>query len=87
VKTLLIANVAIFTFQVLAQSLARTRLDQLFGLVPFDVTHHFFLWQLVTYLFLHGGILHLALNMIALWMFGESWRRRGGASASPASTS
>jgi len=66
VRSLLIANVAIYTFQVLAEALAKTRLDQIFGLVPYDVTHQFFLWQLVTYMFLHGGILHLGLNMLAL---------------------
>jgi membrane associated rhomboid family serine protease len=27
-------------------------------------------WQLVTYAFLHGGLLHLAFNMFALYMFG-----------------
>jgi membrane associated rhomboid family serine protease len=27
-------------------------------------------WQLVTYSFLHGGMLHLAFNMFALYMFG-----------------
>jgi len=77
VKALLLANAAVFTFQLLAESLAKTRLDQIFGLIPYDVTHHFFLWQLASYLFLHGGIFHLALNMIALWMFGgeleETW--------------
>lgn len=70
VKALLIANIGTFTFQLLAGALAQTRLESIFGLIPFNVTHHFFLWQLGTYLFLHGGIFHLALNMIALWMFG-----------------
>jgi membrane associated rhomboid family serine protease len=27
-------------------------------------------WQLVTYAFLHGNLLHIAFNMFALWMFG-----------------
>ncbi len=27
-------------------------------------------WQLVTYAFLHGNLLHLFVNMFALWMFG-----------------
>ncbi len=27
-------------------------------------------WQLVTYAFLHGGLLHIAFNMFALYMFG-----------------
>ncbi len=30
----------------------------------------FYPWQLVTYMFLHGGFFHLFLNMFALWMFG-----------------
>jgi rhomboid family protein len=42
-----------------------------FGLVPVLVTHKLFLWQLVTYMFLHGGLMHLALNMFMLWMFGS----------------
>jgi membrane associated rhomboid family serine protease len=28
------------------------------------------IWQLVTYAFLHAGLLHLLFNMLALWMFG-----------------
>jgi membrane associated rhomboid family serine protease len=28
-------------------------------------------WQLVTYAFLHGGLLHIGLNMYALWLFGS----------------
>jgi len=31
---------------------------------------NFWPWQLVTYLFLHGGFWHLFFNMFALWMFG-----------------
>ncbi|HET6493580.1 MAG TPA: rhomboid family intramembrane serine protease, partial [Burkholderiales bacterium] len=32
-------------------------------------------WQLVTYSFLHGGLLHLAVNMLALYMFGSDIER------------
>jgi membrane associated rhomboid family serine protease len=71
VRTLLIANVVVWLFQLLAGVLAHVRLDRLFGLVPYDVTHHLFLWQLVTYMFLHGGIFHIGFNMLALWMFGN----------------
>jgi len=31
----------------------------------------FHIWQLLTYSFLHGGIMHLLLNMYALWLFGS----------------
>lgn len=34
--------------------------------------------QLFSYAFLHGGILHLALNMYALWMFGVPLETRWG---------
>ncbi|MBK8382208.1 MAG: rhomboid family intramembrane serine protease [Ignavibacteria bacterium] len=30
----------------------------------------FYPWQIITYMFLHGGFFHLLLNMFALWMFG-----------------
>jgi membrane associated rhomboid family serine protease len=35
-------------------------------------------WQLVTYAFLHGSGLHLALNLFALWMFGADVERVWG---------
>jgi membrane associated rhomboid family serine protease len=35
-------------------------------------------WQLVTYSFLHGSGLHLALNLFALWMFGADVERIWG---------
>jgi len=44
---------------------------------PF-ATSRFHPWQLITYAFLHGGILHLALNMYALWLFGAPLERRWG---------
>lgn len=35
--------------------------------------------QLITHLFLHGGISHLLLNMLGLWMFGNAIERMWGA--------
>jgi membrane associated rhomboid family serine protease len=40
------------------------------GLVPGLVWHEFYLWQLLTYMFLHGGFFHILFNLLALWMFG-----------------
>jgi len=28
-------------------------------------------WQLITHMFMHGGVTHLLFNMFALWMFGS----------------
>jgi membrane associated rhomboid family serine protease len=41
------------------------------ALVPVAVVHGF-VWQLVTYGFLHYGFTHWFFNMIALWMFGSA---------------
>ena len=43
--------------------------EALFQLRGIDVIHGW-LWQLVTYAFLHAGVLHILVNLLALWMFG-----------------
>jgi len=43
----------------------------LFALQADLVIHRFYVWQLATYLFLHGGWFHIIFNMFALWMFGS----------------
>ncbi len=50
----------------------------LLALRPADVVTHFYIWQLVTYSFLHGGIGHILFNMLALWMFGTEFERLWG---------
>jgi membrane associated rhomboid family serine protease len=40
--------------------------------------YHFYPWQVLTYAFLHGSVLHLLLNMYALWLFGAPLERRWG---------
>jgi membrane associated rhomboid family serine protease len=53
-------------------------IDLELGLVPRAVTHGLRFWQPLTYIFLHGGILHLLLNMLFLWMFGVDLERAWG---------
>jgi membrane associated rhomboid family serine protease len=48
------------------------------SLSPDYVVHRFAIWQLATYLFLHGGIWHLLVNMFTLWMFGATLERDWG---------
>lgn len=66
-RTLLLANVAVFVLQWVLGGL----LVSYFALIPARVTGYGWLWQLVTYMFLHGGLLHLFFNMLMLWMFGN----------------
>jgi membrane associated rhomboid family serine protease len=78
VKWLLISNVAIFVIGFFAQL---ARLDGPLGylaLTPVYVVRDFFVWQLATYAFLHGGFLHIIFNMLALWMFGAELERIWG---------
>lgn len=50
------------------------------SLTPVLVIHRFFFYQLVTYLFLHGGWFHILFNLYALWIFGaeleSAWRSK-----------
>ncbi len=40
-------------------------------LVPANVVFHGYVWQLVTYAFIHGGLLEILFNMLSLWFIGS----------------
>ncbi|SVE45932.1 uncharacterized protein METZ01_LOCUS498786, partial [marine metagenome] len=69
VKILLIINIIIFIL--IEISGQRNILFQLFGLVPRSVIHEYKIWQTCTYLFIHGGLLHIIFNMLVLWIVGK----------------
>ena len=48
----------------------QANLYQILGL-HFFTSQYFQSWQLVSYMFMHGGFYHLLFNMFALWMFGS----------------
>ena len=50
----------------------------LFSLYAAGVVRGLYVWQLFTYMFLHGGILHLLFNMLTLWIFGMQLEREWG---------
>ena len=68
IKLLLLANGGMFVLQMVAGPMLSVWL----GLRPSDVLTRGFVWQLGTYMFLHGGLFHILFNMLALWMFGRS---------------
>ncbi len=72
-RALLIANVAIFLIQYFSRGSGLSDLFARLMLTPSDVVQRFQIWQLVTYMFLHGGIGHILWNMLALWMFGREF--------------
>jgi membrane associated rhomboid family serine protease len=72
-KLLIGANVAMFVVTAFMPAVSVW-----LGLVPVYVIQRFTLWQLVTYMFIHGGVFHILFNMLALWMFGAELERRWG---------
>ena len=74
VRWLLILNIGIFLLQ-------RAFLDRyvpVLGLVPAHFLGRGYLWQIVTYMFLHGSFLHILFNMLFLWMMGSEIERYWG---------
>jgi membrane associated rhomboid family serine protease len=67
VRILLAANAGVFVLQIFADRFFP--FTHWFGLVPVEVARGA-VWQLFTYMFLHGGMWHLLFNLLAIFMFG-----------------
>lgn len=67
-RNLLLINIIAFVAEYVLEHIG-IQLDSMLGL-HFFLASNFSLYQLVTYMFLHGGFTHLFFNMFALWMFG-----------------
>lgn len=75
-RALIIANFAVFALQTLTDPL----IVAYFALWPLNASPDgnapgFQPWQLITYSFLHGNVMHLLFNMLALYMFGSDIER------------
>ena len=81
IRNIVIVCTGVFLLQTLLNLFvpaAAVWFEGVFGLVPLAVTSGLRFWQPLTYLFLHGGILHLLFNMLFLWMFGSDLERTWG---------
>jgi len=66
---LLIINAAVFLLQWAAGRYTTLEFDAYFAL-SLEGLSHGYVWQLVTYMFLHAGLLHILFNCWAIYIFG-----------------
>jgi membrane associated rhomboid family serine protease len=69
-KNIIIINVIVF---ILANTLFPKMYDYL--VVYFPLAPQFKSWQIITHMFMHGGIMHIAFNMLTLASFGPLLER------------
>jgi len=70
VNWIILVNVAMHVVKLLA--ISPTAVYQLFGLTPRLVFTKLFLWQPLTYMFLHADFMHLFFNMLMMWFLGNA---------------
>ncbi len=73
VKVLILTNVALFFLTWFMPAVGGY-----LGLRPENVFGHYWVWQPITYMFIHAGIGHILWNMLVLWMFGVELERLWG---------
>lgn len=76
VLNLIIINALVFFVQSMFDG-PEEMISQKIALFPYN-TPYFKPYQIVTFMFAHGGFFHLLFNMFALWMFGTMLERVWG---------
>ena len=72
--TIIVVNVMVFLFQLSLGEAEGNAFIRAYGLVP-----AYFAWaNVVTSMFLHGGLMHVGGNMLYLWIFGDNVEDRMG---------
>ncbi len=82
VKWLIIINMSVWLFGVLIfQNLVMgdASLFLYLGLIPEKMINSFWIWQPLTYMFIHSqGVMHVVFNMVMLWWLGSELEQRWG---------
>ncbi|HXW07226.1 MAG TPA: rhomboid family intramembrane serine protease [Vicinamibacterales bacterium] len=73
VKWIILANVGMFLLTFVFPAIA-----VYLGLSPAAVLQQLWIWQVVTYMFLHVDMFHILFNMLGIWMFGVELERMWG---------
>lgn len=67
---ILIINVLVYLLEVSGGATSQ-RIFRDYGAVSLEGISRGFVWQLITFQFMHGGLMHLLLNSIGLYFFGR----------------
>lgn len=70
VKNLIIINIIMLLATWVVENTLHVDLNRVLGLYYFE-SEQFRPYQIITHMFMHGGITHIFFNMFALWMFGR----------------
>jgi membrane associated rhomboid family serine protease len=76
VRAILWANIAVFVLVFFVPGLTIY-----LGLAPVAVLRDYWVWQPVSYMFVHREFLHILFNLLAVWMFGVQLERIWGTTA------
>lgn len=82
-KILILLNVGVYLLGVTGDitginSFNTYSLLKAFGLFPASVVHQGMFWTPFTYMFLHGGAIHLVFNMLAIYLLGPDLEQTFG---------
>ena len=77
VGSIIVLNVVIFAIDLISQNFVGQAADQVFGLSLRGLAR-LLVWQPITYMFLHGGVMHLLLNMLMIYVCGTEFERAFG---------
>lgn len=78
VKHIIIINVICFVFFSLGIIPLLSKFEPILSLWYFDIKPRFEIWQLITHFFMHGSVMHILLNMYALYFLGTVLERVWG---------
>ncbi len=63
--------IGVFLLQLIGQKAGLPLIDALFALRAEGGVLRGMVWQLLTYMFLHGGLWHILINLLILWFIGR----------------
>ncbi len=79
-RMFLFLNIGAYVLLTIDRTAGWHYMDLWLSLIPVVVIQGFQVWRLVTYMFIHGPLIHILFNMFILWMFGPEIERVLGSS-------